>query len=318
MRDPYDVLGLPRTADADAIKGAYRKLAKQYHPDLNPGRKDIESRFKEISAAYDLLSDPKKKSRYDRGEIDAEGNERGFRGRGGGGFGGGFGGGRSSSGGPGGGSGGGFGGGFGGFNFDADDIFDIFSQGRDKQRGRGGEARRGPDVNYSLSVDFAAAALGTKRRLTMPDGRTLDVNIPPGTADGTKLRLKGQGQTPVGGGVPGDAFIEVHVEPHPFFTTKGQDIHLDVPITLQEAVLGASVTVPTIDGRVAVKVPKGSNTGSTLRLKGKGIANAKGDRGDQYVRLVVTLPEKIDDDLAGFIEKWAPKHPYEVRGKFNR
>lgn len=302
MRDPYEVLGVPRSADADAIKSAYRKLAKQYHPDLNPGDKAIESKFKEISAAHDLLSDPDKRARYDRGEIDADGNDKPRARR------------------P---SGAGFGGfgGFGGFNqrsgpfdFDADDIFDGF-RGRGSAGGAG--KRRGADVSYGLTVDFVTAANGGKRRVTTADGRTLDVNIPPGTEDGTKLRLRGQGQPGFGGGPEGDAFIEIHVDAHPHFVAKGKDIHLEVPITLQEAILGASVTVPTVDGRVAVKVPRGSNSGSTLRLRGKGIPGKDGGRGDQYVKLVVMLPEKLDPELASFLEKWGPKNPYEVRSKLN-
>ncbi|KJV10624.1 molecular chaperone DnaJ [Elstera litoralis] len=302
MRDPYEVLGVPRTADADAIKSAYRKLAKQFHPDLNPGDKAIETKFKDISAAHDLLSDTEKRARYDRGEIDASGNERPRARRAGGGFGG-F---------------GGFGGGFGQkggtFDFDADDIFDGF-------RTRSGTAsagtRRGADVSYGLTVDFVTAANGGKRRVTTADGRSLDVNIPPGTEDGNKLRLRGQGQPGFNGGPEGDAFIEIHVDAHPFFVAKGKDIHLEVPVTLQEAILGASVTVPTIDGRVAVKVPRGSNSGSTLRLRGKGIPGKDGARGDQYVKLVVMLPEKLDPELSSFLEKWGPKNPYEVRGKLN-
>lgn len=295
MRDPYEVLGVARSADQDAIKQAYRKLAKQLHPDLNPGNTAVETRFKEVSAAYDLLSDPKKKERYDRGEIDATGAERaGSRAyRGGGGT-------RS--------------GGFGGF--DADDIFEMFNQGRARQQPK---TKRGADVNYSLSVDFIAAATGTRRRLTLPDGRTLDVVIPPGTAEGTVLRLKGQGQPAPGGatgGQPGDAFIEVQIEPHPYLERRGNDIHLDLPVTLPEAALGASIPVPTIDGKVSLKIPPASNTGSTLRLKGRGIAAKDGTRGDQYVRIVVTMPEKIDGELKEFLEKWGPRNPYDVRKKF--
>lgn len=289
MRDPYEVLGVPRTADADTIKQAYRKLAKQLHPDLNPGNTSIENRFKEVSAAYDLLSDTKKKERYDRGEIDASGNERAH--------------GRQNRG-----KAGGFG------SFDADDIFEMFTQAK---RGGGANAkRRGADVNYSLSVDFVAAATGTRRRLTLPDGRTLDVLIPPGTAEGTVLRLKGQGQPSPSGGPDGDAYIEVQIEPHPYFERKGGDIHLDLPITLKEAVLGGSVPVPTVDGKVSLKIPAGSNTGSTLRLKGKGVPQKGGERGDQYVRLVVMLPDRIDNELRSFLDHWSPPGDYDVRRKF--
>jgi DnaJ-class molecular chaperone len=296
MRDPYDLLGVPRGASADDIKAAYRKLAKQLHPDLNPGDAVVERRFKEVSAAYDLLSDAKKRARYDRGEIDGNGAERpggrfyrGFSERAN----------RSTA-----------GGGFGGF--DADDIFEMFTN----QTRRGAGKRRGVDVSYSLSVDFIAAALGTRRRLTLPDQRSLDVAIPPGTAEGTVLRLKGQGQAGLGGGPAGDAFVEIQVEPHAFFQRKDFDIHLDIPVTLQEATLGSTITVPTIDGKVVVKIPRGSNSGTVLRLKSRGVPRGKaGERGDQYVKLTVMLPERVDAELAQFLEKWGPTHPYNVRAK---
>jgi DnaJ-class molecular chaperone len=295
MRDPYEVLGVPRTATADTIKQAYRKLAKQLHPDLHPNDKAIETKFKEVSAAHDLLSDTVKRGRFDRGEIDASGAERpnsryykAYAGRGEGG--------RSSP-------------------FDADDIFEMFNEDiRRRNSEREAPRRRGADVNYSLSVDFIAASAGTKRRLTLPDGRTLDVTIPPGTLEGTVLRLRGQGQPGAAGA--GDALIEIQVEPHPFFERRDNDIHVEVPVTLQEAVLGATITVPTIDGNVAVKVPKASNSGTTLRLRGRGIAAQKGGaRGDQYVRLMISLPARIDDELKDFMERWSPSHSYRVRSK---
>jgi DnaJ-class molecular chaperone len=295
MRDPYEVLGVPRTASADAIKQAYRKLAKQLHPDLHPNDKAIETKFKEVSAAHDLLSDTVKRGRFDRGEIDASGAERpnaryykAYAGRGEGA--------RSNP-------------------FDAEDIFEMFNE---DIRRRGSERetpkRRGADVNYSLSVDFIAASAGTKRRLTLPDGRTLDVTIPPGTLEGTVLRLRGQGQPGAAGA--GDALIEIQVEPHPFFERRENDIHVEVPVTLREAVLGATITVPTIDGNVAVKVPKASNSGTTLRLRGRGLAAPRGGaRGDQYVRLMISLPAKIDDELKDFVERWSPSQAYRVRTK---
>lgn len=302
MRDPYVVLGVKRDASADDLKAAYRKLAKQYHPDLNPGNAPIEAKFKEISAAYDLLSDPEKRVRFDRGELDAHGNERpqARRPASGGGFGG-FGGGAGAR------RGGGFGG------IDPEDLFDLFG-GHGRNRGGQAQKKRGADVNYALHVDFADAALGTKRRLTLPDGRQLDVNIPPGTRDGAKLRLKGQGQPPAGDGVPGDAYVEIQVEPHRHFRREGDDLHLDLPITIQEAVLGAKVRVPTLDGSVTVTIPKGANQGAVLRLKGKGVPTGRGDeRGDQYVKLVLYLPDRIDADLSAFMEKWGAKNPYDVR-----
>jgi DnaJ-class molecular chaperone len=300
MPDPYELLGINRTAGADDIKQAYRKLAKQLHPDLHPGDAGVELRFKQVSSAYDLLSDPKKRARYDRGEIDANGSERP-----GGRFHRGF----SERAGSKAGAGAGFG------NFDADDIFEMFTQQTRGPRAGAGK-RRGVDVSYSLSVDFTAAALGTRRRLTLPDQRTLDVVIPPGTAEGTQLRLKGQGQAGLGGGPAGDAFVEVQVEPHAYFQRKEFDIHLDVPVTLQEAALGSTITVPTLDGKVVVKIPRGSNSGTVLRLKSRGVPHSKGgERGDQYVKLTVGLPEKTDVELAPFLERGGPTHPYNVRAK---
>ncbi|MFV3129608.1 DnaJ C-terminal domain-containing protein [Niveispirillum sp. KHB5.9] len=316
MRDPYLVLGITRSASADDIKQAFRRLAKQYHPDLNPGRPDIEQKFKEVNGAYSLLSDPDKRARFDKGEIDAGGSERpdrGFRrawqnaGRTG----------------PGAGPRGpGAGGRTGGDSADdpfADDFFnDIF--GATKRRysagGGAGVKAKGSDVNYSVSVSFADACLGAKRRLTLSTGKTIEVNIPPGTRDQTKLRLKGQGLAGLGGAGAGDAIVEVLVDNHPLFTRKDDDIHLDVPVTLAEAVLGAAIKVPTLDGQVAVKVPAGANSGTVLRLKGKGIPNP--DRkvtGDLYVKLVVMLPEKPDAELSGFIERWSKGKDYDVRRK---
>jgi len=289
-RDPYLVLGLSRSASAEDIKAAYRRLAKQYHPDLNPGRSDIEQRFKEISGAYNLLSDPDRRTRFDRGEIDAQGNERhGF--------------GRSHSAGR------------GGFSFDDDDFLDGLFGRRGGSAGAGAGTRpRGADIAYSVTVSFVEAALGTKRRINLSTGRSLDVAIPPGTTDQQKLRLKGQGTEGAGGA--GDAIVEVHVEPHPFFTRKDLDIHLEIPVSLPEAVLGASIKVPTLDGQVAVKVPRGANTGTTLRLKGKGIRGPKGDTaGDQYVKLKVVLPDPPDAELSKFLESWARDRSYDVRKK---
>ena len=173
---------------------------------------------------------------------------------------------------------------------------------------------RGSDVTYVAEVDFIEAALGAKKRLMLTDGKTLDVTIPAGTEDGQTLRLKGQGFPGTGGGSAGDAYIEVKVAPHPLFSRKGSDVYIELPITLPEAVLGATITAPTIDGPVSLKVPRDSNTGSTLRLKGKGIVDrSTGQRGDQYVRLKVVLPDRADPELTDFLEKWARRHPYTVR-----
>lgn len=301
MRDPYTVLGVSKTASADEIKKAYRKLARDLHPDVNPGDKKSEERFKDVSAAYDLLSDPVKKGKYDRGEIDASGAEKARHHHQ-----------RSRAGGAAGGR-------FRDFDFggvDADDILsDIFGR-----RGGGFGGARGPlkgaDQHFSLKVAFTEAALGVTKRITLPMGKSLDIRIPPGTEDGQTLRLKGQGAAGAGGGAAGDALIEITVEPHPFFTRSGKDIHLDLPVTLAEAALGAKVTVPTLDGRVSLTVPPAANSGTTMRLKGKGIGDPKGQhRGDQYVKLIVMLPDKPDAELVNFLKEWASRHPYDVRAK---
>ncbi len=290
MRDPYSVLGVPNSASDDEIKQAYRKLAKKLHPDLNPGKRAPEAQFKEVTAAYDFLSNPEKRARYDRGEIGPDGAEK-ARFRPGGGFGGTRGGRRS------GGSAGGFGGsGFGGI----DDIISEFMG-----RGRPGATET---PAQKLKVSFLDAARGGKQRVTLPDGRALDVAIPAGTESGQRMRLK----TP-----QGEAFLEIEIEPHPLFTRKGLDIHIEVPVNLIEAVLGGSITVPTIHGAVTLKVARGSNTGTTLRLKAKGITS-KGVTGDQYVKLRVALPDPPDPELIKFLERWSADHAYDVRTKLDQ
>lgn len=289
MRDPYQVLGVDRTATPDAIKKRYRQLVKELHPDINPGDTIVEQRFKEVSSAYDLLSDAEKRAKFDRGEIDADGHPRGFQG---GGF-------RRGARGRGGAAGG----------FSTSDIFDDLF-------GRGGFKTKGADVSYTLTVSFLEAARGTTKRMGLSDGRSIEVKVPPGTEDGQTLRLKGQGLTGMGGGPAGDAMVQVLVDPHPHFTRSDTTIHVDVPITLKEAVLGAKIEVPTIDGKVAVSVPPGSNTGTTLRLRGKGLVNRRtAQRGDQMVRLKLVLPEPMDPELKRFVEKWQPKYPVDPRAK---
>jgi len=314
IRDPYQVLGVTKAASADEIKKAYRRLAKQHHPDLKPGHAGNEERFKEISAAYTLLSDPEKRARYDRGEIDAGGNERH----------GGFGGHHRPRSRAHAGSGHGAAGedGFAGWG---DDWFsDLFGGGANKRRpgagagagGASGAKARGTDIAYSVTVPFLEAANGTKRRINLSNGKSIDVAIPPGTEDQQKLRLKGQGLPGLGGAPAGDAIVEVHVEPHPHFTRKDGDIHVEVPVTLNEAVLGATIRVPTVSGPVAVKVPPGANTGSVLRLRGKGVVNqTTRQTGDQYVKLKVVLPDPPDAELVQFMEKWAKTRSYDVRKK---
>lgn len=289
MRDPYTVLGVDKNISEEALKKRYRQLVKEYHPDLNPGDAIVEQRFKEISSAYDLLSDPDKRARFDRGEIDAEGNPKGF---GGGGY-------RRRPGAGGAGAGG----------FNAQDIFDDLF-------GRGGFKTKGADVSYTLSVSFLEAVRGMTKRLTLSDGRTLDVKVPPGTEDGGNLRLKGKGLSGMGGGGAGDAIVQVMVDTHPFFTRSDQTIHVEVPISLKEAVLGGAIEVPTIDGKVKVKVPPGANSGTTLRLKGKGIVDRRSSqRGDQLVKLKLVLPEPIDPELKSFVEGWKPKDQNDPRKK---
>ncbi|MGQ0662927.1 MAG: DnaJ C-terminal domain-containing protein [Pseudomonadota bacterium] len=295
MRDPYQVLGVERDASQNKIKVAYRRLAKTFHPDLNPGNPGAEIRFKEVSGAYDLLSDSAKRARFDRGEIDASGAERPDRRFY-----------RTYAEGP-----------QGakydlGAEFDPSDLFSgLFEFAR-----RPGTKRRGADISYSFDVDFVEAAVGAKKRLELPDRRTIDVTIPPGTADRQTLRLKGQGRPGAGGGPPGDAYIEIHIRPHPYFTRKDPDIHVEVPISLTEAVLGGPITVPTIDGPVSVTVPKGANSGTTLRLKGRGVRDrGSAARGDQYVKLRVILPETPDPELVRFVENWGPAGDYNARAR---
>jgi len=303
--DLYSVLGVPRTASAGDITKAYRKLAKKLHPDLNPGDKAAEEKFKKITAAYDILGDAEKRGRYDRGEIDASGQERPqqhyYREYAGGQDGARY---RSTA-------------GFEDIGAFSDLFGDLFGErGGIREGGRGGArfSMRGPDAQYRLEVDLLDAVNGTKTRITLPDGGTLDVAIPTGVTDGQVLRLKGKGGPGIGEGEPGDALIEISVRPHPVFKREGDDIIVEVPITFDEAVLGGKVEVPTIGGRVFATVPPGSNTGRTLRLKGRGIKTKSGT-GDQLVKLSVVLPERIDDDLRGFAETWREAHQYDPRRK---
>jgi DnaJ-class molecular chaperone len=299
MADPYSVLGVAKTASEDEIRKAFRKLAKKHHPDLNPGDKAAEAKFKEISQANDILSDPEKRRRFDAGEIDATGQEmppRGFY--------------RDQAGGPSGRKYRRAGG-----HEEFVDMGGIFSEmfGDRRGFGFGGGAEgveRGFDmgglpVTYTLSVPFLVAARGGKQRVGLPDGRTLDIDVPEGTTDGTTLRLKGQGMPGANGKPAGDAYVEIRVQPHAFFEARDNDIHVEVPVTLREAVLGAKIKVPTVGGSVMLNVPAGSNTGTTLRLKGRGLLDRKsGQRGDQYVKLKVVLPDKPDDKLKAFLDSW--------------
>jgi DnaJ-class molecular chaperone len=301
--DLYTVLGVAKTASAAEITKAYRKLAKKLHPDLNPGDKAAEEKFKKITAAYGIVGDEDKRKRYDAGEIDASGQEtpqrRYYREYAGGEEGARY---RSSAG-----------------YEDIGAFSDLFGDLFGERGGRGSAggrrfSMRGQDTQYRLEVEFLDAVNGTKTRITLPDGGTLDVTIPAGVTDGQVLRLRGKGNPGLGEGEPGDALIEIVVKPHPVFKREGDDIAVEVPITFDEAVLGGKVEVPTIGGRVSVTVPPGANTGQTLRLKGRGV-NRKGAAGDQLVKLSVVLPESIDDDLKSFAERWRESNRYDPRRK---
>lgn len=276
--DPYQELGVSRGASADEIKKAFRKLAKDFHPDKNPDDKAAEDRFKRLTAAFDLLGDAEKRAKFDRGEIDADGREqyRGFRG------------------GAGGSPGGGFGGGGARTTFDDIDLEDIFGGvfGGGGARARGGAARgpaRGQDVRASLEISLEDSIQGSTRRIQFSDGRTLDVTIPKGADDGQVIRLKGQGVPSSRGGPAGDALIELKIAPHTLYQRDGADLTMDLAVPLADAVLGGKLAVRTPDGVVNLTVPKGSNSGQMMRLKGKG-AFAGGRRGDLKVRLMIQLP----------------------------
>ncbi len=317
--DLYKALGVAKTATTDEMRKAYRKIAKSSHPDLNPGDKAAEARFKAAQAAWDILGDTEKRARYDRGEIDATGQENRqqqfWRRYADAGEGGRY---KSES----------------GFA-DFADVSDIFSDLFGRTGGAGGagsnargerfrprgQETRGQDRRYHLEVDFLDAARGTTRRITMPGGATLDVSIPPGVQDGTVLRLKGKGGTGggpgVGGGQAGDALVELAVRPHGRFAREGDDIVLELPVTLDEAVLGARIEVPTIGGRVQMTVPKGSSSGDVLRLKGRGI-KGKGGAGDQRVVLKVVMPERVDAELEKFLKGWRETNRYDPRAELRR
>jgi len=300
MNDPYETLGVNRSATDKEIKDAFKKLARKFHPDLHPDDKEAEAKFKDISAAKDFLDDKEKRRRFDAGEIDANGAERPqerFY--------------RDFADGP---------------AYASHATQDGFANNEELQEflarafaGRGRQSQgafraRGQDVSYVLPVGFLDVANGAVRTITLPEGKTLQVTIPEGAEDRQMLRLKEQGMPGFGGGPPGDAYVELHVEPHPFFNRKDDNIHVEVPVTLKEAVLGARIEVPTIGGPVAVTVPKGSNTGTTLRLRDRGIRNRKsGQRGHQMINLKVVLPAAEEPELVTFLEMWQPKAQQDPR-----
>ncbi|MFQ5534931.1 MAG: DnaJ C-terminal domain-containing protein [Sphingomonadales bacterium] len=302
MKDLYQVLGVSRSASTADIKSAFRKLAKELHPDVNPGDTIVAERFKEVSAANAILGDAKQRRRYDRGEIDARGQEVGGGNRG-----------RDRA------RGGSRRQGFDAFRqgFSPDDIFsELF--GRPRSERAQPKAEKGEDRTYGLSVSFLEAATGVKKRLSLKGGKELEVKIPRAVRPGQQIRLKGQGGPGRHGGKPGDALVEITVEPHPYFTREGDDIHLELPITLPEAVLGGRVTVPTLSGPVTMTIPEGSNTGQVMRLAGKGLARGPKNRGSQFVTLKVVLPDKPDNDLKQMVSRWAARNDYRVRERFDQ
>lgn len=298
--DPYAVLGISKTASDDEIKKAHRRLAKQLHPDLKPGDVASAERFKRVNAAYEFLSDPERRKRYDRGEIDASGEPvRPFY--------------RQAAGGAG--AAGGWGRPGPADDMGFGDVFaDIFGGGRGGRAGGAGFAVRGQDVRYTLDVDFLEAVLGARKRVTLPDGGQLDIAVPEGVTDGQVLRLRGKGQQGFRGGEAGDALVEIRVRPHPQMKRVGDDIVVEVPISIDEAVLGAKIEVATTSGRVQLTVPKGTSSGKVLRLKGKGVRNSTtGVTGDQLVTLKIVLPDTIDESLAYFMSEWRQRYPYDPR-----
>jgi DnaJ-class molecular chaperone len=287
--DPYSVLGVEKTASQEDVQKAYRQLAKKLHPDLNPGDKKAEERFKELSAAYDIIGDADKRARFDRGEIDAAGMERPQRqfyrehaGRAGNPY-------ASDS-------------GYAEFT-DGDDVFSELFRRRSTVR------LRGQDIHYAMQLDFLDALNGARREVTLPDGSVLEVSIPRGTRDGQTLRLRGKGMPGLNGGPPGDALVEVSVRPHELFVRKGDDIHIDMAVPLKDAVLGGRISVPTPGGPVTMTIPKWSNTGRVMRLKGRGAPRVEGGNGDQYVTLKVMLPDQPDARLEQLVAEWSKSSP---------
>lgn len=297
MTDPYEILGVTRTATQAEIRKAFMRLAKKSHPDLHPGDKGAEARFKEINSANDIIGDVKKRARFDSGEIDASGNEvhrqpeREFYRQ------------HADAGGD--------------FKYDRawnggdpmdSDIFAELFGARGTRRNP-----RGADINYTFPVDFIEAVNGAKKRAVMADGKTLDISIPPGVRDGQILRLRGQGHPGVGGAEPGDTLLEIHINPHPVFSREGNTIRSKLALTLGEALAGTKLPVETISGVVQLTIPRGSKAGSILRLRGKGVPGKSGD-GDHLVELQVILPDHPDDALIKAVTDWEARHPYHPRG----
>ncbi|MBT3907855.1 MAG: DnaJ domain-containing protein [Rhodospirillaceae bacterium] len=285
MKNPYQILGVSTNASQTQIKKAYREKAQELHPDKRPDDPKAEDVFKDISAAYNLLSNQDTRNQFDRDEITMTGSRRKPQSK------------PRQRQGP---------------KSSAKRPFDRFF----RQRATKSENPlkiKGTNVTYTLTVDFATAAKGAKKRVSMTTGKRLEVNVPPGTEDGQILRLKGQGMEGIGGGANGDAHVEIRVKPDSLFSRDGHNLKVSIPVTLQEAVMGAKIEVPTIDGPVTVTIPEGSNTGTVLRLKGKGLQKPTGKtRGDQYIELKVVLPKKTDGEFTDFVKRWGPDHTYDV------
>jgi DnaJ-class molecular chaperone len=317
MRDPYEVLGVPRGASAAAIKSAYRKLAKKHHPDSNKNDPKAAERFSEINSANEIVGDEDKRKQFDRGEIDAEGKPR-FQGFPGGGP-------RGRAGGPGGGfethtfRTGGAGPGAGGFEDILNSMFGGAARGQRPGGGGAFEFDTGGigldlDLNVAMTVSLEESVKGAEKRVRLPTGKELNVKIPAGVTAGQQIRLKGQGET-APGHRPGDLLITVSIAPHPFFKVDGSDLRLDLPITLYEAVLGAKIRVPTLGGAVEFPIPKNTSSGRTFRLKGKGLPKA-GGTGDLFVTTKIILPDGNDAELEALMQKWRDGHPYNPRSDF--
>lgn len=312
LEDPYKTLGVAKDATHEQIRSAYRKLAKKHHPDLNPGNKPAEDRFKQVASAHDLLSDPEKRARFDRGEIDAAGQEHApkpsYRDYADGNAGNRYGRSGAHPGGQAGGQPGGW---------SDEDFGDIFGSmfGEGAREGGGGGPRRGRDEHFAFTAAFLDAVNGATRTLTLGEGRTLDLKIPAGIADGQTLRLRGKGAPGRNGGPPGDALIEIHVAAHAFFVRDGATIRLDLPVTLTEAVLGGPIEVPTPAGPVRMRIPAAADTGTELRLRGRGVpAHGSQPAGDLYATLRVVLG-KPDAALEEFLRAWTPEHKTNPRAK---
>ena len=309
MSDLYQRLGIDKGASQADVKKAYRGLAKKLHPDRNKDDKKIGERFKEVSAAYSILGDKEQRGKYDRGEIDDDGNQKAPAGGFGGGFGGaGFGGGRRTT-----------------NTFDMEDAEDLFSEFFSFSGRRGGpKTKRNPykaagrskglDISYQLTIGFEESISGGSRRLKLNDGRSVDIKVPAGIKDGQVIRLTGQGGPGVGGAPKGDALLEVRVSKHPYYKRDGEDILLELPISVDEAILGGDIQVPTPSGRLTIRIPRNSSTGKRLRLKGKGVQK-KDKAGNMYVTLKIVLPEARDLELEKMIKDWAPRDGDKVRKK---